>query len=133
MKMINNQKGFTLIELVLVVVVLGILAAFATIRFGTLVTDAKMAAIDGSKAPFTAQLAVAISTLKTLPTTTQFGTEVHAMVVYDGDVFKGKYDNGKFQLNTGKAACKSKDGEFKTTGSYNDKTGVLSFSAKEAC
>ena len=49
MKKINvkNQKGFTLIELVVVIVVLGILAATAVPRFSTVSADANKAVADG--------------------------------------------------------------------------------------
>jgi len=46
----NKQKGFTLIELVAVIVLLGILAATALPRFLNLQGDAKAAALQGMKA-----------------------------------------------------------------------------------
>ena len=43
----NKNKGFTLIELVIVIVILGILAATAAPKFLDITTDAKIATLEG--------------------------------------------------------------------------------------
>jgi len=43
----NSQSGFTLIELVMVIVILGILSAFALPRFADLTGDARTSSIEG--------------------------------------------------------------------------------------
>lgn len=43
----NKQNGFTLIELVMVIIILGILSATALPKFIDLKTDAQRAAVDG--------------------------------------------------------------------------------------
>jgi MSHA pilin protein MshA len=47
MKKINKQAGFTLIELIMVIVILGVLSAFALPRFADLGGDARAASIQG--------------------------------------------------------------------------------------
>jgi MSHA pilin protein MshA len=47
MKKINVQAGFTLIELIMVIVILGVLAAFALPRFADLGSEARTSSIKG--------------------------------------------------------------------------------------
>jgi MSHA pilin protein MshA len=47
MKKINKQAGFTLIEIIMVIVILGVLSAFALPRFADLGGEAREASISG--------------------------------------------------------------------------------------
>lgn len=65
---IATQKGFTLIELVIVIVIVGILAAVAIPNFSSTTSDAQVAANKAILGMVKSAWAVAYSTAKTAPT-----------------------------------------------------------------
>ncbi|WJW75532.1 type II secretion system protein [Thiohalobacter sp. IOR34] len=73
----KRQSGFTLIELVMVIVILGILAAMAVPKFVDLSSSAETAAIRGISGAVKSAHAVAIADLQGFPTVTQLATYVN--------------------------------------------------------
>jgi len=67
----NKQAGFTLIELVAVMVILALLGAMAVPRFATIQTDAMRAAQDGSSNAVKSAHSIAIANLKRMPNVTE--------------------------------------------------------------
>ena len=72
----NKQAGFTLIELVAVMVILALLGAMAVPRFFDVSTGALAAAQDGSVAGVRSGHAMAIAELRRTPTVTELATYV---------------------------------------------------------
>ncbi|HTN44354.1 MAG TPA: type II secretion system protein [Nitrospiria bacterium] len=109
MKTLRNERGFTLIELVLIIVILGVLAAVAMVQFGNVTTDAKDAALQGAFGAASAQLAIAVNTAKGLPAAANaaspdFGTEVYGKLLYSTGISKANIacaaNNCTFDLRT---------------------------------
>ncbi len=73
----SKQKGFTLIELVIVIAVLGILAAIAVPKFVALQDDALVAAKKGMSGAVKSAHAVAIADKKAFPTVTDLAEYVN--------------------------------------------------------
>ena len=72
----NKQAGFTLIELVAVLVILAMLGAMAVPRFASVQGSALQAAQDGSSNAVKSAHAIAIANLKRLPNVTELTAEV---------------------------------------------------------
>ena len=72
----NKQTGFTLIELVMVIVIIGILAAMAVPRFVDLQGDALLAAKQGTLGAVRSAFAISIAQQKGYPTVEQLAANV---------------------------------------------------------
>ena len=82
--MVKRQQGFTIIELIVVIVILGILAAVAFPKFQSLSSDAQQAVVNGTAAAL--KSAAVISYAKAQGATTNTLVSVKAQTTYDTNV-----------------------------------------------
>jgi len=73
----SSEKGFTLIELVIVIAILGLLAAVAIPKFVDLSGDALVASKQGMSGAVKSAHAIAIADLKGFPTVTELASYVN--------------------------------------------------------
>jgi MSHA pilin protein MshA len=132
MQKINKQAGFTLIELIMVIVILGVLAAFALPRFADLGTDARKSSIQALGGAIKAAANIAHS--KQLAT----GAADDAPVDLDGATGAGKNVTMVSGYPTANAAGIGRaaqiiETDYASTETADDTGGPVVYSLQDGC
>lgn len=95
----NNQKGFTLIELIVVIVILGVLSAVAVPKFVDMQTEARIAAVEGLRGAISSASALGRGKCLVSSATCNSGAAYNAtpnpFAVIDGDQVGFHFGNVK--------------------------------------
>jgi MSHA pilin protein MshA len=144
MKTASRQRGFTLIELVVVITILGILAAFAVPRFAALDQRARIAARDALAGSVRSGAALAHAVWLAQGSTGNVTMENQTIVMVNGYPNNASIDNTISDLPSTGFTAPGNTGVFQRTGmtacqiTYAEPTGpnlppTISLSAATTC